>query len=56
MATKQVIAYFMHESEQAAAFDMLEDAETSDSFLVGSIEESQIDELRQRGLVVQELD
>ncbi|MCU7942691.1 MAG: S8 family serine peptidase [Candidatus Thiodiazotropha sp. (ex Cardiolucina cf. quadrata)] len=56
MATKQVIAYFMHESEQAAAFDMLQDAETTDSFLVGTIEESQIDELRQRGLVVQELD
>ncbi|RSK38920.1 S8 family serine peptidase [Hymenobacter perfusus] len=54
MAKKRVIAYFMHETEQAAALNMLESAEGTESFVVGNIDEIQIDALRQQGLVVQE--
>ncbi|MCU7816361.1 MAG: S8 family serine peptidase [Candidatus Thiodiazotropha sp. (ex Rostrolucina anterorostrata)] len=55
-AKKQVIMHFMHEHEREEALDIMEDVEETESFLVGSIEESQMNELRQRGFVAQELD
>ena len=55
MATKRVIAYFMHETEQAAAVHLLKAAEITDSFVMGEVEETDIASLREQGLVVQEL-
>lgn len=55
MARKNVIAYFMHESEQAAATNALSNAQTTDSFVIGNIDEKDIDALRANGLIIQEV-
>ena len=53
MPKKRVLAYFMHEHEQAAAQASLENAEVTDSFVCGDIDDSKIKELEAKGLVVQ---
>ena len=55
MATKRVIAYYMHESEQAAAVQAMTAPEVTDSFAIGEIDEAQIPALEQQGLVMQVL-
>lgn len=55
MTTKRVIAYFMHESEQAAAIKALDSANSTESFVIGELDEAHIDSLRKQGLIVQEL-
>ena len=54
MAIKQVVAYFIDDSERAAALEVLDDATVTDSFVLGSIAEESIPALREKGLVVQE--
>jgi hypothetical protein len=54
MALKQVIAYFMNESERSAALTSLQGASATDSFVVGSIDEDSIPALREKGVIVQE--
>ena len=56
MAKKNVIAFFLHEDEQAAAIDALTEAESTDSFVIGEIDDDKIEALRRRGLIIQELD
>ncbi len=56
MAKKRVIAHFMHEQEQHAALEALGDATVTDSYVMGSIEESQIASLEAQGLIVQVLE
>jgi len=56
MAKKRVIAHFMHESEQYEAMQSLGDAESTGSYVMGEIEESEIPQLEQKGLIVQSLD
>ncbi len=53
MAKTHVIAYFMHETEQADAQQALSSAQTTDSFVIGDIEESAIPALERKGLIVQ---
>ena len=53
MAKKRVLAYFMHEHEQAAAAASLENADVTDSFVCGDIDDTKIKELEAKGLVVQ---
>jgi hypothetical protein len=53
---KRVIAHFMHEEEREAALEIMPGAETTDSYVVGSIDEGLLEELRQRGLIVQLLE
>jgi serine protease AprX len=55
MAQKRVIAYFMHESEEAAARAAMPSAEQTESYLVGNIEESEIPRLQREGLIIQEV-
>lgn len=55
MATKRVIAYFMHESEQAAAAAALQNAVHTESYVLGDVDETQLAALRRQGLVVQEV-
>lgn len=55
MARKQVIAYYMHEHEMSAARDAMPGAETTESFAFGSLEDAQIADLRNKGLIVQEI-
>jgi serine protease AprX len=56
MADTRVIAYFMHEHEQAAAAATLRNAQTTDSYVVGDLDDAQIADLERRGLIVQRLD
>lgn len=56
MPTKRVIAYFMHEHEQAAAQQAMSGAENTDSFVIGEIDEEAIQDLENKGLVVEVLD
>jgi serine protease AprX len=56
MPVKRVIAYYMHESERAAAQDvgLIPIGEPTASFILGEIDDSRIEELRDKGLIVQE--
>ena len=55
MARKRVIAYFMHETEEQAARARLQNVQSTESYVLGDIEESQIADLERDGLVVQEV-
>jgi len=53
VAKKFVIAYFMHEREKEVAEQMVSAAETTDSFVMGEMDEADIKEAEQQGLVIQ---
>jgi hypothetical protein len=53
MATKTVICYAMHEYELAAASQALTNAQPTDSFVLGEIDEAAIPALEAQGLIVQ---
>lgn len=55
MATRRIIAYFMHEEERDAAQTSILDFRATDSYVVGTIDEARIDELRAKGLIIQEI-
>ncbi|KAA9345480.1 S8 family serine peptidase [Larkinella humicola] len=55
MAIKRVIAHFMHEFEQNAARQLLSQAEETESFVIGSADDTQIATLREQGLIVEEI-
>jgi serine protease AprX len=54
MATKRVVAYFMHESEANEAAQALSSTQITDSFVVGDIDDTKIPSLQSKGLIVQE--
>lgn len=57
MAQRRVIAYPMHEYEQARVHDMILDtSEPTDGYRVGLMEESDIETLRAENIIVQYLD
>jgi hypothetical protein len=56
MGTKKIIAYFMHEAEEAAAWEKMSNVEGTESFLLGEIEEEDILTLKEQGIIVQELE
>ena len=53
MAMKKVIAFYMHESEQAEAQRLMPSALITDSFAMGEVDESRIPEMEKAGLMVQ---
>ena len=53
MARKRVIAYFLHESDRDEILGRLTSVEMTDSFAIGDIEEEDIAELQNQGIVVQ---
>lgn len=55
MARKRVIAYFMHETECAAAEQEMSSTDKTESYVVGDIDEDRVEALRTKGLIVQEL-
>jgi subtilisin family serine protease len=55
MATKHVIAYAMHENELSFAVQEVENAQVTDSYVIGDIDEDRIEELEHAGLVVDEV-
>jgi serine protease AprX len=56
MPKKRVIAYYMHEAERAAAQQMISAAETTDSFVMGEMDEADIDKAKKQGLIVQTIE
>ena len=50
MATKHVIAYAMHETELAAAGPIVENAQWTESYVIGDVDEDRIEELERAGL------
>jgi subtilisin family serine protease len=56
MAEKRVIAHYMHDDELAAAEQLLQNSEVTDSYVIGDLDDSAIPELQQQGIVVQVLD
>ncbi|MGW6912849.1 S8 family serine peptidase [Kitasatospora sp. NPDC054939] len=52
----RVIAYYMHESEEAAALSILGNSSSTGSFVVGDAQESDLPRLEQAGLTVDRLD
>jgi serine protease AprX len=55
MTKKRVIAHFMHEKEADAAREKMTNVEETESFLIGEVEEEDIEALEQKGLIVQTL-
>jgi hypothetical protein len=55
MAVKRVIAYAMHETELDAARDVVENAQETQSYIIGDVDEDRIEELERAGLVVDEI-
>ena len=55
MTKKRVIAYVMHEHEAALASGAMPDAQITDAYLLGLMEEADIERLRSDGLVIEEL-
>lgn len=56
MSRKLVIAYYMHESERAAAEQMIEAAETTDSFVMGEMDDADIENAMRQGLIIRNLE
>lgn len=54
MAKKHVVVYFVTDREKELAARAIPDAKVTDSFMLGALEESEIDPLRKQGLVVAE--
>ncbi|MBZ0115262.1 MAG: S8 family serine peptidase [Thermoanaerobaculia bacterium] len=55
MATKRVIAYYMHEGEEAQASAALQNIERTESYVLGEVDDAGLAQLRAQGLIVQEL-
>ncbi len=53
---KKVVAHFMHENEREEARQRLHNTEETESFVLGSIDDSEIEALKGQGLIVQVLD
>jgi serine protease AprX len=53
VSTKHVIAHFMHASEREAALQLLSAATATDCYVLGQIDESQLEDLRAKGLIVE---
>jgi serine protease AprX len=55
MATKRIIAFFMHEPEQTEALRLMRNAQTTESYVIGDIDDGDIAALEARGIVCQEV-
>ncbi|MFN0168672.1 MAG: S8 family serine peptidase [Bryobacteraceae bacterium] len=56
MARKRVVAHFMHEYEAAEVISRLSDAAVTDGLAVGEIDEAEIEGLRAKGIVFQDVE
>lgn len=55
MATKRVIAYAMDETERYTAEQIVDNAQVTESYVIGDVDEDRIEDLERAGLVVDEL-
>ena len=56
MAKKRVMAFFMHEDELDSAQQVIQEAETTASYVAGELDDAEIESLRENGLIVQVLE
>ena len=56
MALKRVITYYMHEREANAARPLMQNAQETESFMAGDVEEADLARLRAEGLMVYPVD
>lgn len=56
MEKKRIIAYYMHEKEMEQAIKMMPQSEVTESFVLGDIDENNIPQLQQKGIIVQVLE
>ena len=56
MPKVRIIAHYMHETEALAAAPYIRQAESTDSYVMGEVEEKDIEALRKHGLIVQVID
>ena len=55
MADVKVIAYFMHEHERTAAAAAMRSPQTTESYVIGEIDETRVGDLERAGLIVERL-
>ncbi len=55
MAKKRIIAYFMHEAEQAEAARLMTNSQMTESYVIGDIDETEIAALESKGIVCHEI-
>lgn len=57
MGKKLIIAHYMHEQEMGIAIPMMDQVEeTTEGYVLGVIDEDKIQELKEKGLIIQELE
>jgi len=56
MARQRIIAFYMHESEAAAASSLMHNAQATEGFMMGEVEEEDLPRLEAAGIIVQKLD
>lgn len=56
MTMTRIIAHFMHEQEMRAAEELMTDSESTDSYLLGEVDEDKIAALEEAGLIVEILE
>jgi serine protease AprX len=55
MARKRIIAHYMNQGERSVAERVMPGAESTDSYLIGEIDESAVDGLAAEGLIIEEM-
>ncbi|HUH72536.1 MAG TPA: S8 family serine peptidase, partial [Mycobacterium sp.] len=55
MAFKRIIAHYMEDSERDAALSAMHDTQSTDSFVIGDIDEANVAALAEQGLIIDEL-
>ncbi len=55
MTKKRIIAYYLHEPEKGFALDQMPSGIATESYVVGEADDQQVADLRERGLIVQEM-
>ena len=55
MATKRIIAHYMHETERDRALQLMSATEDTGAYVLGTLDDSQIPALEQDGLIVEEV-
>jgi subtilisin family serine protease len=55
MASRRIIAYFMHESERTEAASRMANSQMTESYIIGDIEDADIAALQSKGIICQEV-
>src|SRR5688572_8980203 len=56
MPTRKILAFFMHEYEEQACLDIIKSARRTESYIIGEVDDAQLEELKKKNILVQTLD